>query len=38
MSIVEKIRELGLELPAAPQSVASYQPWVRTGNLVFTSG
>ncbi len=38
MSIVEKIRELGLELPAAPPAVASYQPWVRTGNLVFTSG
>ena len=30
--------ELGLTLPGAPAAVAAYQPWIRTGNLVFTSG
>jgi enamine deaminase RidA (YjgF/YER057c/UK114 family) len=39
MSQVEKrLKELGLEVPAAPAAVASYERWVRTGNLVFTSG
>jgi enamine deaminase RidA (YjgF/YER057c/UK114 family) len=30
--------ELGIELPDAPNPVASYLPSVRTGNLVFISG
>jgi len=38
LSIIEKINELGLELPPAPKPVASYIPAVRTGNLIFTSG
>ncbi len=38
MSIEEKLRELDIDLPPAPPSVAAYQPWVRTGNLIFTSG
>ena len=38
MSIEEKLHELDIELPPAPPAVAAYQPWVRTGNLVFTSG
>jgi len=38
MSIEGRIQELGIEIPAAPGAVASYAPWVRTGNLVITSG
>ncbi|MEI7473884.1 MAG: RidA family protein [bacterium] len=38
MSILERLKELGIELPPAPQPVATYIPAVRTGNLVFTSG
>ncbi|MBI2078355.1 MAG: RidA family protein [Euryarchaeota archaeon] len=33
-----RLKELGVTLPAAPKPVASYIPWVRTGNLVFVSG
>jgi len=38
MSIEEKLRELDIDLPSAPPAVATYQAWVRTGNLIFTSG
>ena len=38
MSIEAKLTELNLTLPTAPAAVAAYQPWIRTGNLVFTSG
>jgi enamine deaminase RidA (YjgF/YER057c/UK114 family) len=38
MSIEEKLTELGITLPEAPAAVAVYQPWIRTGNLIFTSG
>ena len=38
MSIEAKLTELDLTLPAAPAAVAAYQPWIRTGNLVFSSG
>ena len=38
MSIEAKLTELDLTLPEAPAAVAAYQPWIRTGNLVFTSG
>ena len=38
MSAEAKLRELGITLPPAPQAVGAYLPWVRTGNLVFTSG
>ena len=38
MSIEAKLTELGITLPEAPAAVAAYQPWIRTGNLVFTSG
>jgi len=38
MSAEEKLRELGLTLPPAPAGVGAYVPWVRCGNLVFTSG
>ena len=38
MKIEMKIKEMGLELPAAGTPVANYVPAVRTGNLVFLSG
>ena len=38
MSIEDKLTELGITLPEAPAAVAAYQPWIRTGNLIFTSG
>ncbi len=34
----EKLRELGIELPPAPEPLGSYVPAVRAGNLVFLSG
>ncbi|BCW89025.1 hypothetical protein sos41_21800 [Alphaproteobacteria bacterium SO-S41] len=33
-----KLKDLGIELPTPPAPVASYVPYVRTGNLVFVSG
>ena len=36
--IEAKLRELGYELPAAPEVVGFYVPVVRVGNLVMTSG
>lgn len=38
MSAEQRLRELGLELPAAPSAVAVYKPALTVGNLVFTSG
>ncbi|MBI2926118.1 MAG: RidA family protein [Verrucomicrobia bacterium] len=38
MNPEEKLRQLGLALPPPPPAVAAYVPWVRTGNLVLTSG
>ena len=34
----QRLKELGLELPPAPAAVAAYEPWVRVGNMVYTSG
>lgn len=36
--IEAKLKELGIVLPTPPAPVASYVPYVRTGNLVFISG
>jgi len=33
-----KLKALGIDLPSPPAPVASYVPYVRTGNLVFVSG
>lgn len=33
-----RLQELGITLPEPPAPVASYVPFVRTGNLVFISG
>jgi enamine deaminase RidA (YjgF/YER057c/UK114 family) len=39
MSVVEeRLRELGIELPDVPASLANYVGAVRTGNLVYLSG
>lgn len=38
MSHVERLEELGLQLPAVVKPLAAYVPAVRSGNLVFTSG
>lgn len=38
MTAEEQLNRLGLSVPPAPAAVAAYEPWVRTGNLVFTSG
>jgi enamine deaminase RidA (YjgF/YER057c/UK114 family) len=37
-NIAARLKELGITLPAAPAPVASYVPFVRSGNLVFISG
>ena len=38
MSAEARLQELGVELPEPPDPVASYVTFVRTGNLVYTSG
>ena len=38
MTILEKLTELGLSLPAVPTPIAAYVNCVRTGNLLFLSG
>jgi len=37
-SVEEKLKRLGLELPAAPPPAANYKRCVRVGNLAFFSG
>jgi enamine deaminase RidA (YjgF/YER057c/UK114 family) len=34
----ERLKELGIELPAAPSPLGSYVPCVQSGNLLFLSG
>ena len=38
MKIEERLKELQIELPQAPQPLAAYVPCKRSGNLVFVSG
>ena len=38
MSIEEKLKELGIELPPAPAPAANYVPFVQEGNLLFIAG
>jgi enamine deaminase RidA (YjgF/YER057c/UK114 family) len=38
VSYENKLRDLGLTLPALPKPVANYVPVVRTGDLLFLSG
>jgi enamine deaminase RidA (YjgF/YER057c/UK114 family) len=37
-TVEDRLRELGLEVPAVPAPVAAYVPAVRTGSYVYTSG
>jgi len=37
-SISQRLAELNLTLPSAPQAVGQYHPWLKTGNLIFVSG
>ena len=38
MTVTETLNQLGIVVPPAPGAVAAYEPWVRTGHWVFTSG
>ena len=38
MSIHDRLKDLGITLPEPPKAVASYVPFVRTGNLISISG
>jgi enamine deaminase RidA (YjgF/YER057c/UK114 family) len=38
MSVYDKLKELGISLPAVSTPAAAYVPFVQTGNLVFLSG
>ena len=38
MSVEQRIRELGFELPPPPKPVGAYVQATRTGNLVYTAG
>jgi len=38
MSIEQRIKDLGLELPPAPKPVAVYKPLIVTGNIAYVSG
>jgi len=38
MSVDEKLKEMGIELPTPPIPIGSYVPVVQTGNLCFVSG
>ncbi|RFD25021.1 LysR family transcriptional regulator [Mycobacterium uberis] len=38
MSVLARLKQLGIELPQVVVPLASYVPAVRTGNLVYTSG
>jgi enamine deaminase RidA (YjgF/YER057c/UK114 family) len=35
---LQRLSELGLELPSAPAPAAAYQPWMQAGELVLTAG
>lgn len=37
-TIADRLKELGIVLPAAPRAVAAYAPYVITGQLVYVSG
>lgn len=38
MTVTDRLRELGIELPGVAAPVAAYVPAVRVGDLVYTSG
>lgn len=38
MTPEQRLKELGLELPAAPAPIANFLPWRRVGQLLYLSG
>ena len=38
MSVYEKLKDLAIELPSAPEPAGLYQPVKRLGNVLYTSG
>ena len=38
MSVEDRLKELGIELPPAPPPAANYVPYVQEGSLVFVAG
>ena len=38
MTVLERLQELGIELPSVAAAAGSYVPTVRTGSLLYTSG
>lgn len=34
----EKLKELNITLPEAPKGVGNYASWIRSGNIIYTSG
>ncbi len=38
MTAEEKLNRMGMKLPPAAKPVGAYVPYLRTGNLIFTSG
>ena len=38
MTPEEILADMGITLPPPPAAVAAYVPWIRTGNLIMTSG
>ena len=37
-TVADRLARLGLELPAPPAPVAAFEPYVRHGNTIYTSG
>lgn len=38
MNIEQRLRDLGIELPAPPKPAGNYQAWIAAGHLLFLSG
>ena len=38
MNVEQRLKELGLTLPNPAKPAGNYQPWMRSGNLLFLSG
>lgn len=34
----QRLTDLGLSLPQVPKSVGAYEPWVKVGSIIYTSG
>lgn len=38
MTTAERLEQLGIELPSAPEPAGNYEAWVVTGHLIYVSG